>query len=85
MTPERWAQVKSVLAAALERRDEERQAYLEAVCAEDSDLRDDVESLLADAATPGVPQSSVQALRDVLGATTGALEERVRERISSGA
>ena len=46
MTPERWQEVKIVLAAALERKLSERLAYLDAVCAEPS-LRAEVESLIA--------------------------------------
>ena len=46
MTPERWQEVKIVLAAALERKPSERLAYLDAVCAEPS-LRAEVESLIA--------------------------------------
>jgi serine/threonine-protein kinase len=70
VTPERWKLVKSVLAAALERRGDERPAFLEAVCGEDSDLRGEVESLLAAAATPLVP-GAAQAWHDVLGSTSG--------------
>ncbi len=46
MTPERWQQVKEVLAAALEREPVKRAAYLDQVCAEPS-LRREVESLIA--------------------------------------
>jgi len=46
VTPEQWQQVKKVLAAALERASEERQAYLDGVSAEPS-LRREVESLIA--------------------------------------
>lgn len=46
MTPERWQQVKAVLAAALERPPEQRREYLDTVCVEQS-LRREVESLLA--------------------------------------
>ena len=45
-TPERWEQVKKVLAAALEREPTKRRAYLDQVCAEPS-LRRTVESLIA--------------------------------------
>lgn len=71
MTPERWKQVKSVLAAVLERRGEERPAFLEAACGEDSGLRGEVESLLAAAASP-VVGSSWPVTDDILAATTGA-------------
>ena len=46
MTPERWQEVKRVLAGALERRPEERSVYLDQTCLE-PDLRREVESLIA--------------------------------------
>jgi eukaryotic-like serine/threonine-protein kinase len=45
MTPERWQEVKKVLAAALERMPEERSVYLDQACT-DPQLRREVESLL---------------------------------------
>jgi eukaryotic-like serine/threonine-protein kinase len=48
MTPERWQQVKGTLAAALEHPDEqERAAFVATVCRDDTALRSEVESLLA--------------------------------------
>ncbi len=47
MTPERWQQIKIVLAGALDREDGERTGFLDGVCREDADLRREVESLLA--------------------------------------
>jgi hypothetical protein len=44
--PERWQEVKKVLAGALERTPEERRAYLDLACAEPR-LRREVESLIA--------------------------------------
>ena len=46
MTPERWQQVKAVLAAVLERAPDQRSDYLNQTCLEES-LRTEVESLLA--------------------------------------
>ena len=46
MTPERWQQIKSVLADAREQKPEERPLWLEEVCADDDDLRQEVESFL---------------------------------------
>jgi len=46
VTPERWQEVKKVLAGALERAPGERHAYLDQACAE-PDLRREVESLIA--------------------------------------
>ena len=46
MTPERWEQVKKLLADALEKAPEERRAYLDRACTE-PELRREVESLIA--------------------------------------
>ena len=46
MTPERWQEVKKVMAAALERPPQERSPYLDQACSEPT-LRREVESLLA--------------------------------------
>ncbi len=47
MTPERYQQIKIVLAGALDREDGERTVFLDGACREDADLRHEVESLLA--------------------------------------
>jgi serine/threonine protein kinase/tetratricopeptide (TPR) repeat protein len=46
VTPERWQEIKSVLAAALERSPAERSSFLDEACGADSSLRDEVEALL---------------------------------------
>ena len=46
MTPERWRQLKGVLADALEREPGERSRYLAEACGDDAELRGDVESLI---------------------------------------
>ncbi len=46
MKPERWQEVKKVLAGALERAPGERHAYVDRACAGDEALRREVESLL---------------------------------------
>ena len=46
MTPERWQEVKKVLAGALERSPEERSVYLDQACTEPA-LRREVDSLIA--------------------------------------
>ena len=46
MIPERWQEIKKVLAGALERTPEQRSAYLAEACAE-PELRREVESLIA--------------------------------------
>ena len=52
MTPERWQEVKKVLAAVLERPPEERSVYLDQACTEPS-LRMEVESLIVWAIAEG--------------------------------
>jgi serine/threonine-protein kinase len=47
VTPERWQQVKYVLDGALDCRTAERPSFLDAACQGDSELREEVESLLA--------------------------------------
>ena len=46
MTPERWSEIRKVYESAEALAVGERAAYLDVACAEDSDLRDEVESLL---------------------------------------
>src|SRR5262245_32589160 len=46
MNPERWRQIDQLLDAAMERRPEERAAFLAVACADDESLRLEVESLL---------------------------------------
>jgi eukaryotic-like serine/threonine-protein kinase len=46
MTPERWNQIKSVLAEALDLAPEERDGYISVACADDVDLRREVQMLL---------------------------------------
>ena len=48
MTPERWQQVKDVLATVLEVPPDQRSSFLELNCAGDDSLRHDVEKLLAE-------------------------------------
>ncbi len=47
MTPERWARIKEVFGAALEKPESERAAFLDEACAADASLRQEVELLLA--------------------------------------
>jgi serine/threonine protein kinase/Flp pilus assembly protein TadD len=47
MTPERWQQLKQIFQSALERNPAERSAFLSQACANDPELRSEVESLIA--------------------------------------
>ncbi len=51
MNPERWQRVKEVYHSALERDPAERDAFLAGMCRHDSELRREVESLLAQSST----------------------------------
>ena len=67
MTPERWRQVKDVLAAALEREPEDRERFLADACGGDDGLRSAVETLIrADARDliPADPRSDLGDLMD---------------------
>jgi hypothetical protein len=46
MTPKRWRQVEEIFQAALDRDASTRQAFLDRMCADDAELRREVESLL---------------------------------------
>lgn len=46
MTPERWQRISDIFEGALERTPEERRAWLDAVCADDDEVRREAESLL---------------------------------------
>lgn len=46
MTPERWQRVDEIFQAAIELRAEERPAFVERTCADDEELRREVESLI---------------------------------------
>jgi tetratricopeptide (TPR) repeat protein len=67
MTPQRWRQVKDVLAAALEREPEERDVFLADACGGDAGLRSVVETLIrADGRDliPTDPSADLGALLD---------------------
>jgi eukaryotic-like serine/threonine-protein kinase len=67
MKPERWREIEALFHEALERRPEERGAFLATVCGEDRALRAEVESLLA--------QPPIPLLDDGLGLAAAALAE----------
>jgi serine/threonine-protein kinase len=84
VTPERWAQIKSVLAGAMDAPLDERDAYLARECAGDPDLRVEVESLLSAAdgsdSFPGARVAiAATAEHSILSHTLGAQYEIVRQ------
>src|SRR5262245_35846364 len=52
MSPDRWQQIKQIFSDALEAAPAERNAFLVEACANDAELRQEVESLLAEHASP---------------------------------
>jgi serine/threonine protein kinase/tetratricopeptide (TPR) repeat protein len=84
VTPERWQEVKKVLAGALERAPGERTAYLDQACAE-PDLRREVESLIAaheQAQSSFLAQPAIQAKLLAIGSRLGAY--KILARIGAG-
>ncbi|MEP6990445.1 MAG: protein kinase [bacterium] len=84
MTPERWQQVKKVVATALETSPGERARYVAQACGGDDELRAEVESLLAASeGTDSFPAArisiAVTAEHSILDAALGAQYEIVRE------
>jgi serine/threonine protein kinase/tetratricopeptide (TPR) repeat protein len=64
-TPQRWQEIDRIFAEALAREPSERESFLDEACAEDEELRNEVESLIAH----DVPASFVEG---------GAVEEATR-------
>jgi serine/threonine protein kinase len=65
VSPERWQQVKATLSAALEQADgKERAAFLENACRDDTSLRREVESLLAQ------PEDEFESVSQMIGSTS---------------
>jgi serine/threonine protein kinase/Tfp pilus assembly protein PilF len=74
MEPERWKEIDRVFAAALEQDTAERPAFLDEACRSDSDLRIEVESLLAHV-VPGslVANQALEEATRLLGSKTTKL------------
>jgi Tol biopolymer transport system component/predicted Ser/Thr protein kinase len=63
VAPERWQRIEALYHAALERDPASRTAFLDGACGQDADLRREVESLLAEAATgEGLLDQAVESL-----------------------
>jgi eukaryotic-like serine/threonine-protein kinase len=78
MTPERWKQIENVYHAALELTHNHRSAYLDQACADDEELRYEVESLLA---SQDKAKSFIETYPDDVVAGMIIAEERVRSMI----
>jgi eukaryotic-like serine/threonine-protein kinase len=75
MSPERWRAIDELLEAALERRPEERAAFLAETCADDEELRREVETLLAahDRASSFMVAPALEVAAKALGQGQAAL------------
>ena len=85
MKPERWAQVRKILDAALELSPEARPAYVARVCATDPGLQQEVESFLAahdHAASALLENPALQSLTLGPGTKLGAYE--IVEMVGAG-
>ena len=84
MTPERWAEVKAVVAGAMESPFADRERYITCACGADRELRREVESLLAaaDEDTDSVPaaRAAVTAARESLVIEGDAVLRSIIER-----
>jgi serine/threonine protein kinase len=68
MTPERWQQVKAVLDAALERKPQERAAFISKACDGDEPLRPELESLIVSHEQAGsfIEDPAVESLAEII-------------------
>jgi hypothetical protein len=71
MTPERWQKIEQLYHAALECEENQRAAYLKAACAGDGALRQEVESLLAQATNSFLEEPALEAAAKMLSDNTG--------------
>ena len=83
MNIERWQQIKSVVASALETPEAERAEFIRFECGSDVDLREEVESLLAAAATAdSLPEARV-AIASAAGAVVAEQDATLRTLLES--
>ena len=81
MTPERWAQVKEIFHAAVEREESQRAEYLAAACGPDGVLRREVENLLREHSSADALISPLRTL-DLSGRTVTHF--RIIEKLGQG-
>jgi serine/threonine protein kinase len=76
MNPERWQQVRNIFDGALEHTPDERSRFLDKVCANDQEVRREVESLLSslDTAESFMEMPAVAKVADVIEAEQKNLE-----------
>src|SRR4051794_34720468 len=76
MSPERWQQIKTILGEVLEIPPAEQTAFLDRVCANDAEMRKEVESLLAsnDDVQSGFLHSAIPRVTLTRGSKLGEYE-----------
>ena len=84
VTPERWQQIKGIVATAIETPRDERNAYVAHACAGDAELRAEVDSLLVAADDTGSLPGARRAIADaaeqsILASALGQQYEIVRQ------
>src|SRR5258708_11824360 len=82
MTPERWQQIREVFDRALSLKSDERAAYLEKICANDSDLRHEVQSLLLSDSQAGTGFLNTPVV-DLSGPAPNPIPTRVGRRVGA--
>ncbi len=87
MIPERWKAVETIVAAALELSGEDQESYLAAACADDHELRAEVEDLLTGrSGAAGFLEAAVGGSSGEPGSRWGAgrgSTSRIRDRFVS--
>jgi len=86
MTPQRWARIKEVFSAALETPASERPGFLESACGGDSDLRAEVERLLAGNEAPSwqSPAAKLFAVAAELVPGDAVAQYRIETKLGEG-
>ena len=84
MTPDRWARISEVFAAALEKAPGERSRFLDEACGSDQDLRQEVESLLAEAQDSWLKSPVESAPPPELGAGQVLGRYRIESKLGQG-
>lgn len=83
MTPERWARIKEVFSAALEKSEDKRCDYLDGACGADALLREEVERLLAEQDAASLISPAVELLAQAAAPELAAGETLAHYRVEA--
>jgi serine/threonine protein kinase len=72
MTPDRWRRIEEIFHAALDRAPEDRGPFLDQACGTDTELRAEVESLLAENVSDAILQAPIQRAAESVTRTEDA-------------